>query len=196
MNISDIKANFSNYINITDEEIEYFLSLMKKKKIANRRFLLKEGEVCDHFCLVDSGCMMNYYQDDSDNVHVLQFAVKMWWTADLNSLVNKMPSEYNIRATTDTMVYQLSRDNMDLLFLKIPAFERYFRIIYQNALISHQKRIIENISETAENRYLLFRERYPEVEQLVSQKYIASYLGITPEFLSKIRNNLHKGKSS
>lgn len=190
MKTTELRANLSRYISVSLEETEVFLRFLKPKKIKNRKFLLTQGTVCAHFSLVVSGCVMNYYQDKSKNIHVLQFATKMWWTADLNSYIHATPSEYFLRATTDTIVYQLSRAAMDELVTEMPKFERYFRIIFQNSLIAHQKRIIENISETAECRYMLFREKYPEVEQLVSQKYIASYLGITPEFLSKIRRNL------
>ena len=190
MNVAEVRANLSRYISVDMEETERFLSYLKKKKIKNRAFLLKSGDVCGNFSLVETGCMMNYYKDQNETIHVLQFATKMWWTADLNSYINQTQSEYFLRATTDTIVHQLSRENLDKLLEDMPVFERYFRIIFQNSLIAHQKRIIENISETAECRYMLFREKYPQVEQLVSQKYIASYLGITPEFLSKIRRNL------
>lgn len=192
MTASDLKTYLQKYTTVSTEEVELFYSLLVKKKIPNRKYLLKVGEVCDNFSLISSGCMMNYFIDKNENIQVLQFATKMWWTADLNSLINQKPAEYSIRATTDTVVYQLSRSNWEILYREAPVFERFFRMLFQNALVAHQKRIIENISETAECRYILFREKYPTVEQLVPQKYIASYLGITPEFLSKIRRNLAK----
>ncbi|MEX2395752.1 MAG: Crp/Fnr family transcriptional regulator, partial [Balneolales bacterium] len=113
-----------------------------------------------------------------------------WWTADLDSLFRGIPAEYNIRAMGDSTVYQLSKDVWMKLNNELPQFERYFRIIFQNALVAHQKRIIQNISDTADQRYLKFQKAYPEVIRSVPLKYVASYLGITPEFLSKIRRDL------
>ncbi|MEX0685092.1 MAG: Crp/Fnr family transcriptional regulator [Balneolales bacterium] len=190
LKLEDFHANLGRYIKISEEESGYIFSRLDSSKIPNRQFLLKQGELCTSFNMVTSGCLCNYFTDDHDIDHVLQFATKMWWTADLNSLMNNKPSKYNIRAVGDSTVLQLTRNTWDELNDVIPQFERYFRLIFQNALIAHQKRIIQNISETAEQNYLKFRENYPEVEQMVPQKYIASYLGITPEFLSKIRREL------
>lgn len=190
MNSTELHDNLGRYIKITPAETDYFLSLLRKKTIPNRQFLLNQGDLCTSFSLVSKGCLINYYTDNKGNDHVLQFATRMWWTADLDSLQREIPSRYNIRAMGNSIVHQLSNDAWGELNRNLPQFERYFRIIFQNALITHQKRIIQNISETADQRYLKFIKAYPVVEQSVPLKYIASYLGITPEFLSKIRRNL------
>ncbi|MEX0779022.1 MAG: Crp/Fnr family transcriptional regulator [Balneolales bacterium] len=190
MKPEELHDNLGRYIKISLEETAYFLSLLEKKEIPNRKFLLAQGEPCTYFSLVDKGCLINYFTDDAGDDHVLQFATRMWWTADLDSLFRGIPAEYNIRAMGDSTVYQLSKDVWMKLNNELPQFERYFRIIFQNALVAHQKRIIQNISDTADQRYLKFQKAYPEVIRSVPLKYVASYLGITPEFLSKIRRDL------
>ncbi|MEX1135446.1 MAG: Crp/Fnr family transcriptional regulator [Balneolales bacterium] len=192
MKPEELHDNVGRYIKISLEETKYFLSLLEKRSIPNRKFLLNQGELCTSFNLVSKGCLINYYTDDAGGDHVLQFATRMWWTADLHSLFHNIPAEYNIRAMGDSVVYQMNKNAWMKLNDELPQFERYFRIIFQNALIAHQKRIIQNISDTADQRYLKFQQAYPEVVQSVPLKYIASYLGITPEFLSKIRRNLAK----
>lgn len=137
---------------------------------------------------------MNSFADENGFEHVLQFASPMWWTADLNSLLNELPSNYSIRALMPSVVLQISKSGLEDLYQKVPETERYFRIIFQNALIAHQQRIMRDHAYDAESRYQLFREKYPDLENLVPLKYIASYLGITPEFLSKIRRRLSRKK--
>lgn len=192
MDAATLQDRLSRYIQLEDEEARLFHSLLKPARIRNRRPLQVSGDHSRAFSLVTKGCLVNYYEDENGFQHVLQFATPMWWTADLHSLIHGTPSDYTIKALMDTEVLKLSRDKLDLLYREVPTFERYFRIIFQNALIAHQRRIIQNIAFPAEERYRQFRKTYPDLEQLVPQKYIASYLGITPEFLSKIRRRLAK----
>jgi CRP-like cAMP-binding protein len=110
-----------------------------------------------------------------------------WWTGDLHSFTEQVPSIYSTRALADSEVLYLPKADMDRLLAEVPKFERFFRILFQNSLVTHQQRIIQNFSANAEERYENFRKKYPSLEQYVPLKYIASYLGFTPEFLSKIR---------
>lgn len=190
MDVATIQSNFSRYIQLEEGEAALFLSLLEPVRIRRRKFLLLDGAVCRHFSLVTDGCLMNYYTDQNGFAHVLQFATRMWWTADLQSLMQGTPASFSIQALVDSEALMLPRARMEQLFIDIPKFERYFRIIFQNALMTHQQRIIQNIAFPAEERYLRFREKYPHLENLVPQKYIASYLGMTPEFLSKVRRRL------
>ena len=190
MTAQDLQSNLSRYIQLTNEEADFFFSLLKPATIPKNKLLHRSGEISRTFNLVTEGCLMNYFEDDNGFEHVLQFATKMWWTADLQSLMTGCSSVYTIKALAGTKVLQITKAGLEELYEKVPKFERYFRIIFQNALVVHQRRIIQNIAQPAEERYLYFREKYPTVEQLVPQKYIASYLGITPEFLSKIRRRL------
>ena len=193
MTALELKAKLSRYIRLDDEEALFFYALLKPVSIRSRRMLLVSGDRSNAFSLVTKGCLVNYYEDENGFEHVLQFATPMWWTADLHSLIKGVDSKYSIKALMDTEVLQISKGNLEYLYQELPKFERYFRIIFQNALIAHQRRIIQNIAFPAEERYLQFREAYPDLERLVPQKYIASYLGITPEFLSKIRRRMAKG---
>ncbi|PHN04208.1 Crp/Fnr family transcriptional regulator [Flavilitoribacter nigricans] len=194
MSPEEIQKNLRRYINISLEEAEQFLSLFETVRYKNRKVVVESGDYCRYFFLVEEGCLMTYYTDGNGFEHVLQFATHMWWSGDLPSLMNNVPSAYSIKAIGDTSLLQISKPNLDRLYRELPKFERYYRIIFQNALVAHQRRIIQNIAYTAEERYLQFREAYPQVELLVPQKYIASYLGITPEFLSKIRRRLSNRK--
>jgi CRP-like cAMP-binding protein len=187
-----LQSKLQRYIFLSDTDAKTFWSFFKKRTLKNKETLLEVGEVCEYFALVTEGCLMNYYVDEKSFEHVLQFATPMWWTADLNSLIHKLPSNYSIRALMPSKVLLLSHADLEELYRKVPATERYFRIIFQNALIAHQQRLMRNHAYTAEQRYLQFQEKYPDLELMVPQKYIASYLGITPEFLSKVRRRLAK----
>jgi CRP-like cAMP-binding protein len=136
------------------------------------------------------GCLMAYYTDSDGVERVLQFATASWWTGDLHSCTKLEPSIYSTRALVDSEVLLLRWDGLNTLLERVPKFEKYFRILFQNSLVSHQQRIMQTLSFTAEQRYEAFRDKYPTLEQFVPQKYIASYLGVTPEFLSKIRRRL------
>jgi CRP-like cAMP-binding protein len=136
------------------------------------------------------GCLMAYYTDSDGVERVLQFATTSWWTGDLHSFTKHEPSIYSTRALVDSEVLLMTVNGLNSLLERVPKFEKYFRILFQNSLVAHQQRIMQSISFTAEQRYESFRERYPTLEQFVPQKYIASYLGVTPEFLSKIRRRL------
>jgi CRP-like cAMP-binding protein len=185
-----ILASFAKHITLTEEEKALFISRIDREQVENGQFLEKKGQFTRNFIYVESGCLMTYYTDPNAQDHVVQFATAGWWTGDLQSYTKGTPSEYSTRALATSSVLLISLKEMDQLLLDIPKFERYFRIIYQNSLITHSQRIISNFSSNAEERYIRFQAKYPTLEQYVPLKYIASYLGITPEFLSKVRRKL------
>ena len=187
MNASSILAQINRHISLDERESLYFSSLLIHTKIKQGEYLEKVGTITQNFIHVESGCLMSYYTDKKGDDHVLQFSSAGWWTGDLQSFTKNQPAIYSTRALTDSTVFYLHKTDMDQLFDRHPKFERYFRILFQNALITQLDRIIQNNSDTAEDRYERFRKKYPSLEQYVPLKYIASYLGITPEFLSKIR---------
>ena len=187
MNASSILAQISRHITLDDRERLYFSSLLIHTKIKQGDYLEKVGIITQNFIHVESGCLMSYYTDKKGTDHVIQFSTAGWWTGDLNSFTRQQAAIYSTRALTDSSVFYLPKTDMDGLLEKHPKFEKYFRILFQNALITQRDRIIQNFSDTAEDRYEQFRQKYPSLEQYVPLKYIASYLGITPEFLSKIR---------
>jgi CRP-like cAMP-binding protein len=120
------------------------------------------------------------------------FGIEDWWVSDLFSLLTNSPTTYYIDALEDTELLQISKSNLDKLYERVPKFERFFRIILQNAYVAQQQRINQNLSFTAEQRYINFSEKYPAFERRISQKQISAYLGITPVFLSMLRKKLSK----
>jgi len=185
-----ILTAIEKHITLDDVERAILLSLLESRSLKSGDFMEKAGEPSQHFIFVSMGCLMAYSTDENGVEHVLQFATASWWTGDLHSFQTNAASAYSSRAIVDSEVLLLTVKGLNDLLERVPKFEKYFRILFQNSLIAHGRRILETISFTAEQRYESFRQRYPTLEQFVPQKYIASYLGVTPEFLSKIRRRL------
>lgn len=192
VNQSNLLAAFSKHVELTDEESNFLLSVIVPQRIKQGDLIESAGEITRYFIYVGSGCLLSYYTDKQGNEHVIQFALAGWWTGDIHSYTKGIPSIFTTKALTDSEVWLIPKASLDLLLEKYPKFERYFRIIFQNSLVTHQSRLMQSYSATAEERYLSFQQKYPSLEQYIPQKYIASYLGMTPEFLSKIRRNLMK----
>ena len=170
-----------------DTEERHLISSLLPLAIKQGEFAERAGDCSKYMMHVNTGCLMTYHTDPEGNDHVIQFSTPGWWTGDLHSLLSGDPSIYSTRALTDSSALLLPKREMERLLNRFPKFEKYFRIIFQNSLVTHQHRIIQALSYTAEQRYEAFLKKYPTLEQFVPQKYIASYLGMTPEFLSKIR---------
>ena len=196
MDYSLLLTNISKYITLTKSEKEYVVSLLEYKKISSKILFLKEGDICKYSIFVIEGCLRGYTIDRNGFEHVLSFAPKDWWIGDMYSLLSQKPGILNIEAMVDTEVILLSKNNQEKLYSKIPKFERFFRIITENSLISYQQRLIDNMSLTAQERYLKFRKTYPQLINSIPQKQIAAYIGVTPEFLSKLRAKYLKEKRS
>jgi CRP-like cAMP-binding protein len=192
MDSSLILKNVARYIDLTSEESDFFMSLLEPKLLERKKIYLRTGEICNNTAYVLSGALKSYTVDAQGKEHILSFATRDWWIADLYSLLSRKPAVLNIEAIDNTEVLLLSRRNQQILYEKVPKFERFFRILVENALVASQQRLIDNMSITAEERYLNFIKKYPDIPACVPQRSIASYLGITPEFLSKIRARLAK----
>ena len=187
-----ILHNIGKHVDLDKEEIAYFISLLKPRQLAKKNFILKEGQVCKYISFVDSGTLRAYYLDKEGRESTIMFAITDWWITDMYCFINRLPAMLHIEAVENSNIYQLQKDHLDNLLLKVPKFERFFRVLMQNAYIREQLRVIQNLSLTAEERYDNFLSKYPQVAKKVTQKQIASYLGITPEFLSTIRGNKSK----
>ena len=187
-----ILHNISKHISLDNEEKAYFMSLVKPKQLLKKSFILKEGQLCKYISFVNSGTLRAYYLDKECKESTIMFAVADWWITDMYCYINRLPAMLNIEAVEDSSIFQLQKDHLDTLLIKVPKFERFFRILMQNAYIREQLRVIQNLSLSAEQRYDHFLSKYPQVVKKVTQKQIASYLGITPEFLSTIRGNKTK----
>lgn len=194
MNTERILQNVSKHIDITKEEQVLFVSLLQPKSIKRRQSILEEGEICKYSSFVNEGCLKAFSVDKDGIEHVLNFACPGWWIADMYSLISHKPAILNIEAIVDTEILMLSRDDQQQLFGRVPKFERFFRILVENSLVANHQRLINNMSLTAEERYLDFLHKYPTLLEFAPLHSIASYLGITPEFLSRIRARLAKSK--
>jgi CRP-like cAMP-binding protein len=180
-----ILKNISRIVNISKADEEYLLSVLLPKKLRKRQYLVQAGDLCRFECFVNKGCLRQYYVDDSGQEHILMFGIEDWWIADMYSLTTGNPALTNVDALEDSEL---------LLILKVPVLEKVFRIKLQRAFVAHQRRLIENMSLPAEERFKNFSEQYPLLVKRIPQKYIASYLGITAESLSRIRKQqLPKG---
>lgn len=187
-----ILENISRHIDLTEEEAEYFVSLLRPRTFRRRDFLLKSGDVARYETFVTRGLLRAYTVDKSGYEHVVMFASEGWWISDLYSFLTQTPGSQNIDALEDSEVLQVEKQDLEKLYLEVPKFDRFFRILLQNAFVANQQRILASISQTAEEQYLAFVKKYPSLEQRVPQHQVASYLGITPETISRIRRNLAK----
>ncbi|OJZ06529.1 MAG: cyclic nucleotide-binding protein [Sphingobacterium sp. 40-24] len=179
---------FNNLIPLNDEETELVSAYFKPRLYRKRQYVLQEGDVCNHFNFVIRGCLRMYKVDEKGNSHIIQFASENWWLTNIGSFHERKPSELNIDALEDTMVLQISYDNLIALYIQVAKFDRIFRVLIENSFVTLQNRLLQNISSTAEDRYNSFIEVYPHLSNRLPQTQIASFLGITPEFLSRLRN--------
>ena len=193
MNIDLILENVGKHISLSKSETDFFVSLLQPKIIKRKEYLLKEGDICKTENFITKGCLRTYTIDENGFEHILMFAIEDWWIGDLYGFWTQTPSAHFIDALEDSELLQISRSNVDQLFDKVPKFERFYRILFLNALIAERQRLNQNLSFTAEQRYRRFIEKYPKIEQRIPQKHIATFLGITPEFLSMIKSKIAKG---
>lgn len=182
-----ILSNIRKQVTLTPEEEAFLLAILVPATFKQGDMVQEAGEITRGMMHVNSGCLMTYYTDKDGNENVVQFATAGWWTGDLASLSTGEPSIYATRALADSSLFFLPNIRMEELVGRYPVFERFFRITFQKSLVTHQQRIIQAYAYTAEERYDAFQQKYPQLEQYVPLKFVASYLGMTPEFLSKIR---------
>lgn len=185
-----LHQKFSEIIDLSEEEFEYAKTLFIPKKLKKKRILIEVGEICKYTVFVKKGLLRSFKADDKGNEYILQFALEGWWTADLYSFLTNEPSPYNIETLEDSELLLITKPSWDLLLEKVPAFERYFRVLIQNNLINTQRRLMGSFTETAEEKYKKLLREFPDILQRVPQHMIASYLGITRETLSRTRSQI------
>ena len=185
--VEKLIQHIQSIVPLTEEEVDIVRELVKEKEIPRKKFLHQAGEVASYAAFVVEGCLRSYTVDRDGFEHILQFAPENWWISDMYSMVKNKPSELNIDALLDSKVLLLSRNCQVSIFDRIPKLERYFRILSENAVAASNQRTINYLSLTAKMRYEKFCDLYPTLINTIPQKSIASYIGITPEFLSKLR---------
>lgn len=182
--------NISQYINLSEEDFQQFVKPFELKKFKKKEVVLKEGDYCLFEGFVLNGCFKIYYLNENGFEQTLYFAVEGWWITDIDSLINNVPGILNIEALEDSEVLMIAKKDKEYLYEIMPQIEKLFRIMNQRSSVALQRRILSLTGKTADKRYLEFLEKYPGLEQRITQQQLASYLGITHEFLSKIRRKI------
>jgi CRP/FNR family transcriptional regulator, anaerobic regulatory protein len=183
---------FDRLIPLNQEEKELVKTKFHHRLFRKRQYVLQEGTTSNQFYFVVRGCLRMYKIDEKGSIHTLQFAAENNWITDLASFHGLKPSMLNIDTLEDTVVLEISRDELISLYLQAPKFDRIFRVLIENSFVRLQERLLQNISSTAKERYQSFLEIYPHLANRLSQVQIASFLGITPEFLSRLRKRKAK----
>lgn len=185
-------SHFAKLIPLSQNEKEAVSSGFHPRLFRKKQYLLQEGNICTHLYFVVSGCIRMYKIDEKGFVHILQFAAENSWISDLGSFYAETSSELAIDALEDSVVLQISRPELINLYTSAPVFHRIFRVLVENSFVSLQKRLLQTISSTAEDRYQYFVSTYPNLVNRLPQTQIASFPGITPEFLSRLRNKISR----
>lgn len=185
-----LKAHINKRVILTDEEFALCSEFFVPKKIRKKQYFLQEGDISRHLGFVNSGCMRVYTLDDKGTEHIVQFAIEDWWVSDLSSFLSGLPAKYNIDALQDSELLLLDKSERDKMLEAVPKMERFFRLIMESNYIATHQRIVDSLSISAEERYLKFVKTYPALLENIPQHLIASYLGITPQSLSRIRKEI------
>jgi CRP/FNR family transcriptional regulator, anaerobic regulatory protein len=189
-NFSLLLNNMKRFVPLTEEDEKQFLAIAKLHHVKKRQFLVQPGFVCTHQIFVVKGALRSYFVTNNGYEHTIQFAVEDWFISDFNSYISQTPASLFVEALEESEVILMPFDAVEILCLNNPKFERFFRMSAQRAFAFSQRRILSNLDKTAEERFVEFNTLYPHIVTRVPQYTLASYLGITPEFLSKIRKKV------
>ena len=186
----DLFANIKRYVTLNKEETERLRAIIRTTKIRKRQFIDQPNYVCQYRNYVVKGAFRSYFIDADGKEHTVQIAIEDWFVSDFYSYITQTPATLFVEALEDSVILQMTYDDIEGLCKEIHALSEYFRITTERAFAFSRKRALSNLSMSAEERYLELLERYPNIVKRVPQRVIASYLGFTPEFLSKIRKKL------
>lgn len=190
MSLQLLITYFETYLPLTEREVKLFDGRVSQRQIKRRQAILQEGFPCQHYSFVLEGCFRMFAVDSKGVEHAVQFAAETNWIADIGSFHSGKPSGFFIEAIEPSLILQIEKQDLYFLYTNIPKLDRIFKVIVENKYVELQNRVLQTISSTAQERYLDFLERYPALALRLPNTQIASYLGITPEFLSKIRKDL------
>lgn len=185
-----LKEHIRKYIEISDEKLEKYCSAFLLRKINKKEFLLKEGDVCAHEGFVLKGCFKVFRTNENADEQILHFGIEDWWLSDMDSFINQIPSQLNIQAIEDSEILLISKEDKERLYLELPEVERLMRLKFQMSIIALQRRIIDNLNKPSDERYQDFLRDYPRIAHRLTNIQIAAYLGVTPEFISRIRRKI------
>lgn len=188
MEYDSILEYISRYVDLTDDEVNQLTPFFKIKKVKKRQFIVQPGFVCRHKSYVVKGAFRAYLVDNQGKEHTLAFAIEDWWISDYSSLIYQEPATLFVEALEDSVLIQIDFNDEQTFLKEIPKMEKFERIITQRSLAFQQKRLLSNFTKTAEERYDEFMSKYSAIANRVPQYALASYLGFSTEYLSKIRN--------
>ncbi|SFS75654.1 cAMP-binding domain of CRP or a regulatory subunit of cAMP-dependent protein kinases [Lutibacter maritimus] len=174
-------------VSLNKSAIEKLTSIIKFKELNKKEFLIKPGETANTMNFIVQGSMRSYYLDENGQEHTLQLGIEEWWINDLYSYLSRKKSRMYVQALEKTHLIRLPKVELEKLYIEVPAISNFFRIKIQSAYVAVQERVIDSMCDDAYERYDKFRKSYRDIEQRVPQYIIASYLGVTPEFLSYLR---------
>lgn len=191
-----ILGHVTKHVRLTEADKEEIIKRLQIRKVRKRQYLVIADEPCKYEHFINRGCFRVFYVGDDGKEYITRFAAEDGWITDLESFHYGKPATLYVEALEAGEVALITKDDMEALFRTVPALNVYFRIIYQNAVIANQQRVLRAISSRTEHQYLEFIKRYPDIERRVPQYMIAAYLGVTPEFFSKLKLQLAKNTAS
>ncbi|WKW47465.1 Crp/Fnr family transcriptional regulator [Myroides sp. JBRI-B21084] len=186
--------NIAKHVSLNAEEEEIILKYCTQNSFKNKSVLIKPGDEAHFTYFVLKGILRSFTIDDNGTIHILSFATPGWWVADMYSYLSNKPAILYVDTLEDSEVFIFQKCDIEQLYEKVPKLERFFRILTENNLIANQQRVLDKMALTAEERYEKFLQKYPTIVNCLPQKYIASYIGVTPEFFSKMKSNLLRKK--
>lgn len=195
MMFDKILEKVGEIVPLSKDEKEYLKSILKFRKLNKREYLLRQGEIEDNYYFVISGCLRSYINDRKGTEQVMQFSSKGWWIADNESILFNKPTKFNIVAATDSEILILTKSAKEDSVKRIPKLEKYYNESLERSVIFLRNRLNEILSLTAEERYIDFCKKFPELKDIISQKHIASYIGVTPEFFSSMKKRIKEERN-
>ncbi len=185
-----IIEHINRFVPLKPHEEKAFVEIVKERKVKRRQFIEQPGFICNHQSHIVKGALRSYFITPDGNEHTIALAIDDWWISDFYSYTSRTPATLFVEALEDSTIQQIGYEDTEMICKDYPVFERFFRLVAQKAFAYSQRRVLSNLGKTAEERYLEFDQMYPKITQRVPQYMLASYLGMTPEFLSKIRKKL------
>lgn len=185
-----IKEHISKVIDLSEDEMEEFQSILSPIEVLKKQFLIRPGAIVDKEYYVVKGCLKAYYLDAAGEKHIIQFAIEDWWISDFEAFFGKGPAKLYVEAIEDSFLLGIQGEILETLYQRIPKFERFFRIRTTRTFVALRRRILSSLEKNATEQYVDFCANYPGIADRVTNYHIANYLGIKPESLSRIRRNL------
>lgn len=193
-NFSLIIKNISKLVELSEADLNLFCSKFHFVKLKSKQIVIDIGDTCSRTYFVNSGCLRAFALDTNGVEHTVSFAPKDWWIAEMYSYISGEPATMKIEAIEESEVLYIEKEDYEMLFDKIPKLERVFRKLLERSVVAYQLRLIDRLSKTAEERYINFSKKFPGLVNTVPQKQIASFIGVTPEFFSKMKAKMLRGK--